>query len=120
MLLESVRAMSFRKMLVITEPCYSEAVLTPLKDEFHVLGISGASKDEQSWADCRDYDNNFWMCDRFTRNVIALLEENPSASYRDLFLYCSANTLGSHPRIIPGISFGNLYVSGPQEFINNP
>jgi len=120
LLLESVRAMSFRKMLVIAEPCYSEAVLTPLKDEFHVLGISGASKDEQSWADCRDYDYNFWMCDRFTRNVITILEENPSASYRDLFLYCSDNTLGSHPRIIPGISFGNLYVSGPQEFINNP
>ena len=119
MLRESVEAMTYRKLLIIAEPCYSEAVLTPLKEQLHVLGISGASANEQSWADCRDYDHNFWMCDRFSRNVILYLEDHPEATYRDLFLYCSANTLGSHPKIIPGIAFGNLYVGGPKEFINN-
>jgi glycosylphosphatidylinositol transamidase (GPIT) subunit GPI8 len=119
MLRESVEAMTYRKLLVVAEPCYSEAVLTTLKDQLHALGISGASADEQSWADCRDYDHNFWMCDRFSRNVILYLEDHPEATYRDLFLYCSANTLGSHPKIIPGIAFGNLYVEGPKEFINN-
>ena len=73
MLRESVEAMTYRKLLVIAEPCYSEAVLTPLKDQLHVLGISGASADEQSWADCWDYDYSFWMCDRFSRNVILYL-----------------------------------------------
>lgn len=119
LLRESVEAMTYRKLLIIAEPCYSEAVLTPLKEQLHVLGISGASANEQSWADCRDYDHNFWMCDRFSRNVILYLEDHPEATYRDLFLYCSANTLGSHPKIIPGIAFGNLYVGGPKEFINN-
>lgn len=119
MLRESVEAMTYRKLLVIAEPCYGEAVLTPLKDQLHVLGISGASANEQSWADCRDYDYNFWMCDRFSRNVILYLEDHPVATYRDLFLYCSVNTLGSHPKIIPGIAFGNLYVDSPKEFINN-
>ena len=119
MLRESVEAMTYRKLLVIAKPCYSEAVLTPLKDQLHVLGISGASADEKSWADCWDYDYSFWMCDRFSRNVILYLQDHPEATYRDLFLYCIANTLGSHPKIIPGITFGNLYVSSPKEFINN-
>lgn len=84
-----------------------------------ILGISGASADEQSWADCRDYDYNLWMCDRFSRNIILYLSDNPEATYRNLFLYCSANSLGSHPRIIPGVEFGNLYVGKPKDFINN-
>jgi len=116
MLRDAATAMSFRKLLVIAEPCYGEAMLRPLANVEHTLGISGANAYEQSWADCWDPDNNFWMCDRFTRNVVEYLEEHPSATYRDLFLYCASNTLGSHPQIIPGPQFGNLYVSGPKEF----
>lgn len=116
MLRDAVAAMSIRKLLVIAEPCYGEAVLRPLADVPGTLGISGANAYEQSWADCWDADKGFWMCDRFTRNVVEYLEEHSSATYRDLFLYCASNTLGSHPQITPGPLFGNLYVSGPNEF----
>jgi hypothetical protein len=116
MLRDAAAAMTFRKLLVIAEPCYGEAVLRPTAEVWRTLGISGANAYEQSWADCWDPDYNFWMCDRFTRNVVEYLEEHPSATYRELFLYCASNTLGSHPRIIPGPLSGNLYVSGPKEF----
>lgn len=116
MLRDAAATMSFRKLLVIAEPCYGEAVLRTMEEVPGTLGISGANAYEQSWADCWDPDNGFWMCDRFTRNVVEYLEEHPSATYRELFLYCASNTLGSHPQIIPGPLFGNLYVSGPKEF----
>lgn len=120
LLQETVQSMTFRKLLVIAEPCYGEAILLPLKDIPHTLGLSGAAREEQSWADCWDPDYSFWMCDRFSRNLVDCLQNNRSATYRELFLYCSTHTLGSHPRIIPGRQFGNLYVNKLEEFIVNP
>ena len=38
-------------------------------------------------------------------------------SLRDLYLYCAQHTLGSHARIVNAANFGNLYHTGPAEFI---
>ena len=57
------------------------------------------------------------MCDRFSLNLTEYLTQNPTASFRDLFLYCAAHTLGSHAKIVGAASLGNLYLESPQEFI---
>ena len=109
----------FLKLLAILEPCYSEAVIRPLEGITGVLAMSGASGSEQSWAE--NWNQRLgrygtWMCDRFTLNVVRCLSENPAVTYRDLYMYCTKNTLGSHVKIVNTACFGNLYVASPQEF----
>ena len=119
LLRQTVEQMSFRKLLAIVEPCYSEGVILPLQGLTGVLAMSGASGDEQSWAENWNpilgrYGT--WMYDRFTRNVVNFLTDNPTASYRDFYLYCMQNTIGSHVKLVNAGRFGNLYRTGPGEF----
>ena len=114
---KTARQMQFRKLLVVTEPCYSECVIRSVEGIPGVLAMSGASSQEQSWADCWNDRANVWMCDRFSQNLVNCLSANPDTSFRDLFLYCAQHTLGSHARIINAANFGNLYTTGPAEFI---
>ena len=79
--------------------------------------MSGASATEQSWADCWSNDAHVWLCDRFSQNLVTCLTDNPDTSFRDLFLYCATHTLGSHAKIVNAAHFGNLYTTGPSEFI---
>ena len=44
-------AKSFRKLLIVAEPCYAECVVTPLEGIPGVLAMTGANAQEQSWAD---------------------------------------------------------------------
>ena len=106
-----------RKLLVVAEPCYGEVVIRPLEGIQGVLAISGAAANEQSWSDNWRDPGLFWMCDRFSQNFINGFNSNPNYNYRDLFLYCSQHTLGSHVKIVNAAHFDNLYVSGPQEFL---
>ena len=117
LLRECADAMTFRKMLVVAEPCYGEGVLKALEGRKGVLALSGANVAEQSWADNWDSKAVAWLCDRFSKNVYESLSRNPSINYRDLFLYCVDHTLGSHARIVNANHFGNLYVESPEEFI---
>ena len=82
-----------------------------------VLAMTGANAKEQSWADHWNKSGQFWMCDRFTSNLADALSANPQITYRDLYLYCAQHTLGSHACIINAENFGNLYHSGPAEFV---
>ena len=106
----------FRKMLVITEPCFSEAVITPLVGIPGVLAMSSAGSFEQSFADNWSSELGVWRCNRFSRNLVTHLTASPSTTYRDLYLYCAQHTLGSHVHIVNSANFGNLYTTGPQEF----
>ena len=52
------------------------------------------------------YSGEFWR-----------ITETPDITYRDLYLYCAQHTLGSHARVVNAAHFGNLYHTGPAEFI---
>ncbi len=111
------QAGAFRKLLVVAEPCYSEAVARAVEGVPGVLAITGASSTEQSWADNWNREGSFWMSDRFSSNLVNALVENSQITYRDLYLYCAQHTLGSHVCIINAANFGNLYHNGPKEFV---
>ena len=106
----------YRKMLILTEPCFSEAVITPLVGIPGVLAMSSAGIHEQSFADNWSSELGVWRCDRFSRNLVTHLTASPSTTYRDLYLYCAQRTLGSHVHIVNSAHFGNLYTTSPQEF----
>ena len=52
---------------------------------------------------------------RFSRNLIGHVTEKPDGTYRDLYLYCTQHTLGSHVGIFNNEYFGNLYTTGPKD-----
>lgn len=108
---------AFRKMLIVAEPCYAQAVVNGIEGIPSVLAMTGANAQEQSWADHWNTDGSFWMCDRFTSNFNNAVADNPDITYRDLYLYCVQHTLGSHACIVNASNFGNLYHTGPAEFL---
>ena len=111
------RQAAFRKLFIVAEPCYGERVIKELEGIPGVLAIAGANAQEQSWADNWNRQGSFWMCDRFSSNFVEAVANNPSQTYRDLFLYCAQHTLGSHARIVNAAHFGNLYRTSPKEFV---
>ena len=117
LLQQTAQQMQYRKLFIVAEPCYGECVVRAIEGLPGVLAMSGASADEQSWADHWSDEARIWMCDRFTLNLVDCLTDNPDTSFRDLFLYCAQHTLGSHARIVNAAHFGNLYITGPAEFI---
>lgn len=122
LLRQTAEEMLMRKMLVITEPCYSEAVILPLQGLIGVLAMSGASGEEPSWGENRNPGlgpYGTWMCDRFTLNVVRGITADPTITYRDLYFYCMRNTIGSHVKLVNADYFGNLYRTGPMEFTSN-
>ena len=117
LLRETASQMLFRKLCITAEPCYGECVIQGIEGIDGVLAMSGANAAEQSWADHWSDDARVWMCDRFTLNLVTCLTDNPQTSFRDLFLYCASHTLGSHARIVNADHYGNLFTTGPAEFI---
>ena len=117
MLRETAEQMQFRKLLIAAEPCYGERVIRAVEGLTGVLAMSGASAAEQSWADHWNNDARIWMCDRFSLNLVNCLTDNPQSNFRDIFLYCAQHTLGSHAKIVNAANYGNLFTTGPAEFI---
>ena len=110
-------ANSYRKIFIVAEPCYAEVVVKGIEGIPGVLAMTGANAQEQSWADHWNKDALVWMCDRFTDNFTSAVAYNPDITYRDLYLYCAQRTLGSHACIVNAAYFGNLYHTGPAEFV---
>jgi hypothetical protein len=111
------RNKGFRKLFIVAEPCYAECVVTDLDGIPGVLAMTGANEQEQSWADNWNPNGSFWMSDRFSQNFVTAVTEHPAITYRDLYLYCAQHTLGSHARVVNAAHFGNLYHTGPAEFL---
>ncbi|MBO7115074.1 MAG: peptidase C13, partial [Bacteroidaceae bacterium] len=104
-------------LLIVAEPCYAESVVNAVDGIPGVLAMTGANSNEQSWADHWNKEGSFWMSDRFSSNLAIAVRESPAITYRDLYLYCAQHTLGSHACIVNAANFGNLYHSGPAEFV---
>lgn len=110
-------ANSFRKLLMMTEACYSGGVMQECAGIPGMLFITAANPDETSKADIFSGDLGVWMSNRFTSTFIEQLRENRDISMRDLYYRLFINTVGSHVMVYNAPLFGNLYSSSMSEFI---
>ncbi len=108
----------YRKMLLLFEPCYSENMTDQTVGLPGILGFASAAGTEQSFADYHSSVLSTWMSDRFSNNVIKLMDENATMTYKDFYLYLTEHTLGSHVHVANASCFGNLYTNSPAEFFN--
>lgn len=108
----------FRKMLIITEPCYSGSTLQIIEDnEFEgVLAMSSANQNEFSWAVNYSSELKTYLSDKFTSNVIDSYLANKDISFMEMFNFLKQNTMASHPMILNYQNFGNLSLNYPKEF----
>src|SRR5574344_205494 len=106
----------FRKMLLLFELCYSENMIKQAEGIPGILCFSSACDNEQSFADFYSIDLLTWMSDRFSNNIVTFLNKNEHATFKELYTYLSAHTLGSHVRIANAENFGNLYTTTFDEF----
>ena len=119
---EELRAMlagmQKRKVLMMTEACYSGGVAEKCAGLPGVLLITAAGPDETSKADIFNGEMRVWMSNRFTSTFLRQIEENPCVSLRELYYRLFINTVGSHVMVYNAHNFGNLYSSDMGEFIN--
>ena len=114
----TLRDMSYRKLLMMIEACYSGGVAGVCEGIPGALFITAANGEETSKADVFNGDMKVWMSNRFTSTFIQQIAENSSISMRDLYYRLFMNTLGSHVMVYNAGNYGNLYSSSMSEFIN--
>lgn len=107
----------YRKVLFVAETCYSLSVLNGIEGIEGVLGFAAANGNETSFADVYRTDLRVWLSNRFTRNFVEKILENPDVKYVELYTHMFTNTLGSHVSIINEENFSNLHTSQISEFI---
>lgn len=108
----------FRKLLMMTEACFSGGVMERCQGIPGALFITAANGEESSKADIFNGDLKVWMSNRFTSTFIEQITENASVSLRDLYYRLFINTVGSHVMVYNAHYYGNLYTSDMEEFIN--
>ncbi len=108
---------SYRKMLLLLEPCYSRNMALQATGIPGILSIASAGAGESSFADFHSSELNIWMSDRFSNNLVGTLSDKPEQTYRELYEYLYTHTLGSHVHVENSYMFGNLCKSSPYEFL---
>ena len=117
---ETVRKMynnkQYQSMLICAEPCYSGSVVKAVEGVPLVLGIAAADENESSYADNFNPELGVWMCDRFSYNLMRILDKNKNINFLDLYQKLNASTLGSHVQVYNSKMFYSLNVSGLNDY----
>lgn len=118
MLTEMYTQGRYRKMLLFFETCYSENMIKMAEGIPGILGFSSAGGNEQSFADYHSSTLSTWMSNRFSNNLVRSISEKTDKTYKDLYVFLTEHTLGSHVHVANSSHFGNLYSNTPAEFFN--
>ena len=120
MLGETVRKMyenkQYQSMLICAEPCYSGSVVKAVEGVPLVLGIAAADENESSYADNFNPELGVWMCDRFSYNLMRILDKEKFINFFDLYEKLKNSTLGSHVQVYNSKMFYNLKVSALSDY----
>ncbi len=104
----------YRKMMWLTEACFSGSVMQGIKGYAGCMAMCSASDNEQSWGENNGIGT--WMTNRFTRIWRETVTLNPAISFNDLYVHLAKGTVGSHVKVINENRFDNLYKSSVREF----
>ena len=107
----------YRKLLCLTEACYSGSVMSAAEGIPGILAITAANPYETSKADIYNTDLHVWMTNRFTATLHDCIIEEPEIPLRDLYYRLFINTVGSHVTLYNVDDYGNIYQESMKEFL---
>ena len=107
----------YRKLLCLTEACYSGSVMSATEGIPGILAITAANPYETSKADIYNTDLHVWMTNRFTATLHDCIIEAPEIPLRDLYYRLFINTVGSHVTLYNVNGYGNIYQESMKEFL---
>lgn len=110
----------FRKMLILTESCFSASVTNAIQGIDGVLAISASNGIESSLADIYSVELGVWLSNRFTYNLTSKIEGNSESplNFSELYRYLVGNTIGSHVTMFNSSNFRNLNLTLLQAFFS--
>ncbi len=109
----------YRKLLCLTEACYSGSVMSAAEGIPGILAITAANPYETSKADIYNTDLHVWMTNRFTATLHDCIIEAPEIPLRDLYYRLFINTVGSHVTLYNVDGYGNIYQESMKEFLKS-
>lgn len=108
---------SYRKMAMFIEACYSGSVAQECAGHPGMIFYTAANPFEPSKADVYSTQLGVWMGNRFTSTLVDNLSTNPDVSLHDLYNRLFINTVGSHVMVYNDENYGNLYKSTMKEYL---
>lgn len=99
----------YRKMLFLTETCYSGSVAEACVGIPGILFITAANANETSKADVFNEELGVWMTNRFTSTLLEQITADSGISLRDLYYKLFINTVGSHVSVYNVDNYGSIY-----------
>lgn len=107
----------YRKLLCLTEACYSGSVMSATEGIPGILAITAADPNETSKADIYNTDLHVWMSNRYTATLHDCIINSPEIPLRDLYYRLFINTVGSHVTLYNVNGYGNIYQESMKEFL---
>lgn len=107
----------YRKVLCLTEACYSGSVMSATEDIPGILAITAANPYETSKTENYSTDLHVWMSNRFTATLHDCILYSPDIAMRDLYYRLFINTVGSHVTLYNVENYGNIYHESMKEFL---
>ncbi len=107
----------FRKLLIVTETCYSASVLHVAEGIDGVLAFTAANGQETSLADIFSVELGVWLSNRFTHIFFDSIMENLDCSFWDLYNYSASKTIGSHVCLFNADNYESLAFANAKEFV---
>ena len=110
----------FRKLLVLTEACYSASVMNVAEGIDGVLAITASNGSESSLSDEYSTELQSWLSNRFTYNLTESIVNagDSSLHFSDLYKYLVLHTIGSHVCVFNSARFENLNIGTVAEFFS--
>jgi ABC-type branched-subunit amino acid transport system substrate-binding protein len=89
----------YRQLVIIDDTCFGRSIATSATAP-GIIYLTGASSIEPSFAAVYDIDIRQWISDEFTSEVMSLIQENPSITFKELYTEAYTNVTGSHVQLI--------------------
>ncbi len=114
---ENLAIIPHRKMLVITETCYSGGLGATCEGVPGLLFITAASPTEECHATRWSNRLGVYLSNTFSDEFQEIISLNPHTSLRDLYYMLAQQVSGSHVKLYNNMLYGNIYHETMAEFL---
>lgn len=107
----------YRQLFVMVEVCFGESMALNLKTP-GVVYLTGAAKNEQSFAIGYDTQQKSWLADDFSNAVVKIISSNPDIFIDELYMQVYGKVIGSHVRLKNFENFGDITSTKISQFLS--